>query len=59
MGSRRREALHVYDSQVRIETPFSQVPGNQVIQYSFRFERLSTMMAPKRFNVLNALRFLN
>ena len=28
MGSWRREALHAYDSQVRIETPFSQVPGN-------------------------------
>ena len=28
MGSRRREALHVYDSHVRIGTPFSQVPGN-------------------------------
>ena len=58
MGSWRREAIHVCDSHVRIETPSSQVPGNQVIQYSFRFERSSTMMAPKRFNVLNALRFL-
>ena len=58
MGSRCREVLHVFDSQVRIETPFSQVSGNQVIQYSFRFERASTMMAPKRFNVLNAIRFL-
>ena len=28
MGSWRCEALHVYDSQVRIETPFSQVLGN-------------------------------
>ena len=48
----------MYDSQVGIKTPFSQVPGNQVIQYSFRFELSSTMMAPKRFDVLNALRFL-